>query len=66
MIDLVIGEQFSVEFFYIDKGCECMFLLYFKNLESIGIKLVLCLIDFFQYINCICSWDFEVVVLVIG
>lgn len=66
MIDPATGEQLSVEFLYTDKGRERTLLPYAKNLESIGIKPVLRLIDSSQYINRVRSRDFEAVVLAIG
>ncbi|MEP2705532.1 MAG: extracellular solute-binding protein [Roseibium sp.] len=66
MIKADTGEQLSIEFIYTDKGRERTFLPYAKNLESIGIKPVLRLIDTPQYINRIRSRDFDTAVLAIG
>ena len=66
MIDPKTGEQFSIEFLYTDKGRERTLLPYAKNLESIGVKPVLRLIDVSQYINRIRSRDFDSAVLAIG
>ncbi len=66
MIDPATSEQFSIEFIYRDKASERTLLPYAKNLESIGIKPVLRLIDPSQWINRVRSRDFETVVLAIG
>ncbi len=66
MVNTKTGEQFSVEFLYTDKGRERTLLPYAKNLESIGVKPVLRLIDVSQYINRVRGRDFEAVVLAIG
>lgn len=66
MIDPATGEQLSIEFLYTDKGSERTLLPYSKNLENIGIKPILRLIDTSQYINRIRSRDFDSVVLAIG
>ncbi|MBN9672804.1 extracellular solute-binding protein [Roseibium aggregatum] len=66
MIDPKTGEQFTIEFLYTDKGRERTLLPYAKNLESIGIKPVLRLIDVSQYVNRVRSRDFDTVVLAVG
>jgi len=60
------GEQLSVEFLYRDKASERTLLPYAKNLEAIGIKPVLRLVDTSQFINRIRSRDFDTAVLAIG
>ncbi|MES0883293.1 extracellular solute-binding protein [Roseibium sp. SCP14] len=66
MIDPATGEQLSVEFLYRDKASERTLLPYSKNLESIGVKPVLRLVDTSQFINRVRSRDFDATVLVIG
>lgn len=66
MIDPATGEQLSIEFLYRDKGSERTLLPYSKNLESIGIKPVLRLVDTSQYINRVRSRDFDATVLAIA
>ncbi|WP_082836901.1 extracellular solute-binding protein [Labrenzia sp. OB1] len=66
MIDPATGEQFAVEFLYRDKASERTLLPYAKNLESIGIKPVLRLVDVSQFVNRVRSRDFDTVVLAIG
>ena len=66
MIDPATGEQLSIEFLYRDKASERTLLPYSKNLESIGIKPVLRLVDTSQYINRVRSRDFDATVLAIG
>lgn len=66
MIDPATGEQLSIEFLYRDKASERTLLPYAKNLESIGIKPVLRLIDTSQFINRIRSRDFDATTLAIG
>jgi microcin C transport system substrate-binding protein len=66
MVDPATGEQLSVEFLYTDKGSERTLLPYSKNLENIGIKPILRLIDTSQYINRIRSRDFDSVILALG
>ena len=66
MVKIDTGEQLSVEFLYTDKGRERSLLPFTKNLESIGIKPILRLIDTSQYINRVRSRDFDAVVLAIG
>ncbi|ASP35527.1 extracellular solute-binding protein [Labrenzia sp. VG12] len=66
MIDPKTGEQFTIEFLYRDKASERTLLPYSKNLEAIGIKPVLRLVDTSQFINRIRSRDFDTTVLAIG
>lgn len=66
MIDPATGEQLSIEFLYQDKGSERTLLPYSKNLENIGIKTVLRLVDVSQFVNRVRSRDFDTVVLAIG
>ncbi|MEM9631453.1 MAG: extracellular solute-binding protein [Pseudomonadota bacterium] len=66
MIDPATGEQLSVEFLYRDKASERTLLPYSKNLESIGVKPVLRLVDTSQFINRIRNRDFDATVLVIA
>ena len=66
MIDPKTGEQLSIEFLYRDKASERTLLPYSKNLEAIGIKPVLRLVDTSQFINRIRSRDFDTTVLAIG
>ncbi|MCV0425369.1 MAG: extracellular solute-binding protein [Roseibium sp.] len=66
MIDPATGEQLTIEFLYRDKASERTLLPYSKNLESIGIKPVLRLVDTSQYINRVRSRDFDATVLAIG
>ncbi|MES0810286.1 extracellular solute-binding protein [Roseibium sp. SCPC15] len=66
MIDPATGEQLSVEFLYRDKASERTLLPYSKNLESIGVKPVLRLVDTSQFINRVRSRDFDATVLVIA
>ncbi len=60
------GRQFEIEFIYYDKSAERGLLPYAKNLQSIGIKTVLRLIDVPQYINRIRNRDFDMATLVWG
>lgn len=66
MINSATGEQLEVEFIYRDKASERTLLPYAKNLESIGIKPVLRLVDVSQFINRVRSRDFDAVTLAIG
>lgn len=66
MIDPKTGEQLSIEFLYRDKASERTLLPYSKNLEAIGIRPVLRLVDTSQFINRIRSRDFDTTVLAIG
>ncbi|MCK7613349.1 extracellular solute-binding protein [Roseibium sediminicola] len=66
LIDPKTGEQLSIEFLYRDKASERTLLPYAKNLEAIGIKPVLRLVDNSQFINRIRSRDFDTTVLAIG
>jgi len=66
MVDSETGEQFTIEFIYTDKSQEKTLLPYAKNLESIGIKPVLRLIDVSQYVNRVRSRDFDTMVRAIG
>ncbi|NBN65769.1 extracellular solute-binding protein [Pannonibacter tanglangensis] len=66
IIDPTSGEQFTIEFLYFDKSAERTLLPYAKNLESIGIRPVLRLVDQPQYINRINSRDFDMATLVWG
>ncbi|GAB4523126.1 MAG: extracellular solute-binding protein [Roseibium sp.] len=60
------GEQLTIEFLYRDKASERTLLPYSKNLEAIGIKPVLRLVDSSQFINRLRSRDFDTLVLAIG
>ncbi|MGX1498947.1 microcin C transport system substrate-binding protein [Labrenzia sp. MBR-25] len=66
MVDTKTGEQLSVEFLYRDKASERTLLPYAQNLENIGIKPVLRLVDTSQFVNRVRSRDFDTVVLAIG
>lgn len=66
MINSATGEQLEIEFIYRDKASERTLLPYAKNLETIGIKPVLRLIDVSQFINRIRSRDYDAVTLAIG
>ncbi|WP_209010886.1 extracellular solute-binding protein [Labrenzia sp. PHM005] len=66
MIDPATGEQLSIEFLYRDKASERSLLPYSKNLESIGIKAILRLVDTSQFINRVRSRDFDATTLAIG
>lgn len=66
MIDPSTGEQLSIEFLYRDKASERSLLPYSKNLESIGIKAVLRLVDTSQFINRVRSRDYDATTLAIG
>ncbi|TYC79928.1 ABC transporter substrate-binding protein [Stappia sp. BW2] len=66
MVDAKAGEQLSIEFLYRDKASERTLLPYAQNLENIGIKPVLRLVDTSQFINRVRSRDFDTVVLAIG
>jgi microcin C transport system substrate-binding protein len=66
MIDPGTGEQLSIEFLYRDKASERSLLPYSKNLEAIGIKPILRLVDTSQFINRIRGRDFDTTVLAIG
>ncbi|GAB2186222.1 extracellular solute-binding protein [Roseibium sp. LAB1] len=66
MVDSKTGEQLSIEFLYRDKASERTLLPYAQNLENIGIKPVLRLVDTSQFINRVRSRDFDTVVLAIG
>ncbi len=66
MIDPATGEQLSIEFLYRDKASERSLLPYAKNLESIGIKAILRLVDTSQFINRVRSRDFDATTLAIG
>jgi microcin C transport system substrate-binding protein len=66
MVDAKTGEQLSIEFLYRDKASERTLLPYAQNLENIGIKPVLRLVDTSQFINRVRSRDFDTVVLAIG
>ncbi|WP_269584363.1 extracellular solute-binding protein [Roseibium sp. Sym1] len=66
MIDPATGEQLSIEFLYRDKASERSLLPYSKNLEAIGIKPILRLVDTSQFINRIRGRDFDTTVLAIG
>ena len=66
MVDAKTGEQLSIEFIYYDRSAERGLLPYTKNLENIGVKTVLRLIDVPQYINRVQNRDFDVATLVWG
>ncbi|MEE4014075.1 extracellular solute-binding protein [Roseibium sp. FZY0029] len=66
MVDTKTGEQLSIEFLYRDKASERTLLPYAQNLENIGIKPVLRLVDTSQFVNRVRSRDFDTVVLAIG
>jgi microcin C transport system substrate-binding protein len=66
MVDAKTGEQLTIEFLYRDKASERTLLPYSKNLESIGIKPVLRLVDTSQFINRLRGRDFDTLVLAIG
>jgi len=66
MIDPATGEQLTIEFLYRDKASERTLLPYAKNLESIGIKPVLRLVDTSQFINRVRTRDFDATTLAIG
>lgn len=66
MVDAKTGEQFSIEFIYFDRSAERGLLPYTKNLENIGVKTVLRLIDVPQYINRVQNRDFDMATLVWG
>lgn len=66
MVDTATGEQLSIEFIYYDKSAERSVLSYSKNLNSIGIRTELRLIDLPQYINRIQSRDFDMATLLWG
>jgi microcin C transport system substrate-binding protein len=66
MVDAKTGEQLSIEFLYRDKASERTLLPYAQNLENIGIKPVLRLVDTSQFVNRVRSRDFDTVVLAIG
>ncbi|GGF01873.1 ABC transporter substrate-binding protein [Stappia taiwanensis] len=66
MVDANTGEQFTIEFIYFDRSAERGLLPYTKNLENIGVKTVLRLIDVPQYINRVQSRDFDMATLVWG
>lgn len=64
MVSETTGEQLSIEFLYYDKSAERSVLPYAKNLNSIGIKTELRLVDYPQYANRIRTRDFEMATLV--
>ncbi|ERP97259.1 extracellular solute-binding protein [Roseibium sp. ROS1] len=66
MVDPKTGEQLSIEFLYRDKASERTLLPYSQNLEAIGIKPILRLVDTSQFVNRVRSRDFDTVVLAIG
>ncbi len=66
MVNEKTGEPFTIEFLYFDRSSERGLLPYTRNLESIGIKSVLRLVDVPQYINRINSRDFDMATLVWG
>ena len=66
MVDEATGEQLTIEFLYRDKASERSLLPYAKNLESIGIKAVLRLVDTSQFINRVRARDFDATTLAIG
>ncbi len=57
------GEQLSIEFIYYDKSFERGLLPYTKNLNQIGIKTDLRLIDQPQYLNRVRNRDFDMTIL---
>ncbi|WP_433963010.1 extracellular solute-binding protein [Roseibium album] len=65
MIDPATGEQLSIEFLYRDKGAERTLLPYAKNLEAIGVKPILRIVDPSQFINRIRSRDFDATTIAI-
>lgn len=64
LIDPKSGEQFTIEMLYFDKSAERNLLPYSKNLESIGIRTILRIVDQPQYINRINARDFDMATLV--
>jgi microcin C transport system substrate-binding protein len=66
MVNTKTGDQLSIEFIYYDKSAERSMLPYAKNLNSIGIRTDLRLIDLPQYINRINARDFDMATLVWG
>jgi microcin C transport system substrate-binding protein len=66
MVNEKTGEPFTIEFLYYDRSAERGLLPYTRNLESIGVKSVLRLVDVPQYINRINGRDFDMATLVWG
>lgn len=63
MVNRETGEQLAIEFIYYDKSFERSILPYTKNLNSIGIRTDLRLIDLPQYVNRVRNRDFDMATL---
>lgn len=63
LVDAKTGEPFEIEFIAQDPGAERIVLPFARNLELIGIKLTLRVLDTPQYINRVRGRDFEMATL---
>jgi len=62
LIDPSTGEQFAVEFLYFEPAFERIMAPYARNLERLGIKALLRLVDPAQYQARLKSFDFDLIV----
>ncbi|RKF18631.1 ABC transporter substrate-binding protein [Alginatibacterium sediminis] len=58
------GEQFEIEFLIRDKSSERIVLPFTRNLQKVGIKTEVRLVDISQFINRIQSYDFDMMTYV--
>lgn len=62
LVDPGTGEQFALEFLYYEPGFERIMAPYARNLERLGIKASLRLVDPAQYQSRLKSFDFDLIV----
>lgn len=58
------GQLLSFEFMLFQVNMEWVILLFKCNLVEFGIDMQICCVDVLQFVNCLCLWDFDMILVI--